>query len=103
MFLEKNEKKSIFPQIKLSSNIDFRAVWRFFKYRAFPFQKPGKVIRFHETSLNDQLSHPIGFLFILKLLLLTKKEDNYASLALYTTLETYNFQVTQSKVYKKKN
>ena len=54
---------------------------------------------------NDQLRYEhqpifllIHFSIVLKLLLLTRKEENYASLALYTTLETYNFQVTQSKV-----
>ena len=35
-------------------NIDFRAVWRLFQYQVFHPQKPGKVTRFHETSLNDQ-------------------------------------------------
>ena len=49
MFLEKknNEKRSFFPQIKLSSNIDVRAVWDFFQHQAFLSQKSGKVARFH--------------------------------------------------------
>ena len=44
---KKHEKRSFFPQIKLSSNIDFRAVLHFFQLQAFLPQKSGKVARFH--------------------------------------------------------
>ena len=36
-------------------NIDFRAVWRLLQCQLFHPQKPRKVTRFHETSLNDQV------------------------------------------------
>ena len=50
------KKRSVLPKIKLSSNIDFRAVWRFFQHPAFLSQKPGKVARFHETGILQPLS-----------------------------------------------
>ena len=66
---KKDDSKSVFPQIKLSSNIDSRAVERYFQRPGFLLQKPGKVARFRETSLNERLSRtpiwrPSYFFFI---------------------------------------
>ena len=82
MCLKKNLKKkplenNFFPHIKISSNIDSRAVWRLLQRPVFLSQKPGTVTRFHETSLNDQLFYgpDLTTNFISKLLLQQKKTN----------------------------
>lgn len=64
-------------------HIDFIAVWRLLQRQVFHPQKPEKVTRFHETSLNDQV--PRGpdlrnnlFVYLLFLRYYPKtKEDNF--------------------------
>ena len=56
---KKTMKKVFFRKLNLSSNIDSRALGRYFQRPGFLPQKPGKVARFRETSLNKRLSRTL--------------------------------------------